>query len=133
LRNYVARVTSLLPKIALVAALASSIGLHWGFLQTVAWVGMVVNYSQEAPFKDAVVMTFDGKHPCSLCKQIAQGKRSEKKSEFPPASKKFEFSYSVPAFVFTAPSGYWEVRWPDDSAPLVALTPPVPPPRQLPG
>ena len=91
---------SRLPKIALVVALAISIGRHCGFLQTLAWGGMVVKYSQDAPFKDAVVMTFDGKHPCTLCKQIAQGKRSEKKSEFPPTSKKFEFSYSVSRTVY---------------------------------
>jgi hypothetical protein len=126
-------VFSRLPRLALVAALACSIGLHWGFLQAVAWVGMLVNYSQNAPFEEAVVKTFDGKHPCALCKRIAQGKRSEKKAEFPPTGKKFEFSYSVAAFVFVAPSGYWEVRWPEDSAALLVRTPPVPPPRRLPG
>ena len=124
---------SRLPKLALVAALACSLGLHWGFLQSVAWVSMVVSYSQDAPLKEAVVKTFDGKHLCSLCKQIAQGKRSEKKSQFPPAGKKFEFSYSAAAFVFAAPSDYWKVQWPEDSATLLARTPPVPPPRQLPG
>jgi hypothetical protein len=124
---------SRLPKLALVAALACSLGLHWGLLQSVAWVSMVVNYSQDAPFEQAVAKTFDGKHPCPLCKQIAQGKRSEKKSEFPPAGKKFEFSYSAAAFVFTAPSDYSEMRSPEDSATVLARTPPVPPPRQLPG
>ena len=124
---------SRLPKLAVVAALACSIGLHWGFLQSVAWVSMVVSYSQDAPFEEAVVKTFDGKHPCALCKEIAQGKRSEKKSEAPAAGKKFEFSYSVAAFVFVAPSDYWEVCWPGDSAASLALAPPVPPPRQLPG
>jgi hypothetical protein len=124
---------SRLPKLALVAALACSLGLHWGLLQSVAWVSMVVSYSQEAPLKEAVVMTFDGKHPCSLCKQIAQGKRSEKKSELPPTGKKFEFSYSAAAFVFAAPSDYWEICWPEDSATSLAHSPLVPPPRQLPG
>jgi hypothetical protein len=124
---------SRLPRLAIVVALACSIGLHWGFLQAVAWVGMLVNYSQDAPFEEAVVKTFDGKHPCALCKQIAQGKRSEKKSEAPAAGKKFEFSYSVAAFVFAAPSDYWEICWPEDSAASLVLAPPVPPPRQLPG
>ena len=124
---------SRLPKFALVAALASSLGLHWGFLQSVAWVSMVVSYSQDAPLNEAVAKTLDGKHPCSLCKQIAQGKRSERKSEFPPTGKKFEFSYSTAAFVFRAPSDFWEMRWPQDSPALLTRTPPVPPPKQLPG
>ena len=94
---------------------------------------MLVNYSQHAPFEEAMAKTFDGNHPCSLCKQIAQGKRSDKKAVFPPTGKKFEFSYSVAAFVFAAPSDYWEALWPEDSATLLPHSPPAPPPRLLPG
>ena len=122
-----------LPRIAIVAALACSLGLHWGFFQSVAWVGMVISYSQDAPLKEALVKTFDGKHPCPLCKEIAKGKQSEKKSEAAPAGKKFEFWYSGAAFVFTAPSHCWETCWPNGSLDSLAHTPPAPPPRQLPG
>ena len=124
---------SRLPKLALVAALACSLGLHWGFLQSVAWLCMVINYSQDAPLAEAVVKTFDGRHPCSICKHVAQGKRSEKRSEFPPIGKKFEFSYSTAAFMFAAPSDSWEARCPVVSPISVTRSPPVPPPRQLPG
>jgi len=72
-------------------ALASSIGLHWTVLQVVAWAGMIVSYSQEAPLGEAVVKTFDGEHPCNLCKQIAKGKQSEKKSEFKFEVKSWSF------------------------------------------
>lgn len=122
-----------LPKLAVVTALACSMGLHWGFFQSVAWVGMVINYSQDAPLTEALVKTFDGKHPCCLCKEIAKGKQSEKKSEAAPAGKKFEFLYSGAAFVFAAPRHGWEIHWPDRSLCSLARTPPVPPPRQLPG
>jgi hypothetical protein len=80
-----------LTRLAIVVALACSIGLHWGFLQSVAWVGMVVSYSQDAPLREALAKTFDGKHPCPLCKEIAKGKQSEKKSESAPAGTNFEF------------------------------------------
>jgi hypothetical protein len=126
-------VFSRLPKFAVAAALACSIGLHWAFFQSVAWVGMVVNYSQDAPLKEALVKTFDGKHPCSLCKEIAKGKQSEKKSESAPAGKKLEFLYSAAAFVFAAPSYGWQTFWPDVSMCSLTHSPPVPPPRQLPG
>jgi hypothetical protein len=122
-----------LPKLAVVAALACSVGLHWGFFQSVAWVGMVISYSQDSPLTEALVKTFDGQHPCCLCKEIAKGKQSEKKSESIPVGKKFEFLYSGAAFVFAAPCHGWEIRWPDDSLRTLARTPPVPPPRQLPG
>ena len=118
-----------LPRIAIVAALACSIGLHWGFLQSVAWVGMVVNYSQDGTVGEALAKTFDGKHPCALCKAIAKGKKSEKKSEFPVAGKKFEFSYSGTVFVFSAPTHFWKASGLEVRADSLSHAPPVPPPR----
>ena len=112
-------------------ALASSIGLHWTFLQAVAWAGMIVSYSQEAPLGEAVVKTFDGQHPCTLCKQIAKGKRSEKKSDYKFELKKLEFPYASFAFIFHAPSSFREVRAGNDRADLLAQAPPNPPPRSF--
>ena len=37
-----------------------TIGGHWAVLQSVAWVGMAVSYSQNASFKEALQKTFDG-------------------------------------------------------------------------
>jgi hypothetical protein len=73
--------------------------------------------------------TFDGKHPCALCKAIAKGKKSEKKSEFPVAGKKFEFSYSGTVFVFSAPTHFWKASGLEESADSLNHAPPVPPPR----
>ncbi len=110
-------------------ALASSIGLHWTVLQVVAWAGMIVGYSQEAPLGEAVVKTFDGQHPCKLCKEIAKGKQSEKKPEFKSELSKLEFRYVPSAFIFRAPSSFREVRVGNDRADLLTHAPPVPPPR----
>lgn len=118
-----------LPRLAIVAALACSLGLHWGFLQSVAWVSMVVSYSQDAPLKEAVAKTFDGKHPCALCKAVAAGKKSEKKSEFPVAGKKLEFSYSATVFVFSAPTHYWQAGNLEEKADSLNRAPPIPPPK----
>ena len=123
--------TARLPRMVIALALASSIGLHWTVLQVVAWAGMIVSYSQEAPLGEAVVKTFDGEHPCNLCKQIAKGKQSEKKSEFKFEVKKLEFRYTPFAFVFLAPSCFRELRAGDDRADLLTHSPPVPPPRGL--
>ena len=120
-----------LPRVAIVAALACSIGLHWGFLQSVAWMGMVVNYSQNGSVGEALVKTFDGKHPCALCKAIATAKKSEKKSEFPADGKKFEFSYSTTLFVFSAPTHFWMTGGFEENADLLNHSPPVPPPKAL--
>ena len=61
--------------------LAVVLGAHWLLLQSVAWVGMVVSYSQSAPLTEAISMTFDGEHPCKLCIAVKEGKKAEKKSE----------------------------------------------------
>jgi len=119
------------PKILIALALASSIGLHWALLQAVAWAGMIVSYSQEAPITEAVEKTFDGRHPCCLCKQIAKEKQSEKTTELRFELTKLEFSYSPVLFIFTAPSLSWDVKSGDDAARLLSHAPPVPPPRSL--
>ena len=93
---------------------------------------MVISYSQDAPLTEALVKTFDGKHPCKLCKNIAESKRSEKKSDSELDLKKFEFSFVVSDFIFSAPAFLDEIRPAESFAPLLTETPPVPPPRQLP-
>jgi len=95
----------------------------------VAWVGMVVNYSQEGTVGEALAKTLGGKHPCALCKAIAKGKQSEKKPEFPVAGKKFEFSYSATVFVFSAPTHFWRAAEVAVGADSLSHAPPVPPPR----
>lgn len=65
----------------LVTMLTLSLGFHWVVLQSAAWVGMVVKYSGGCGFKEAIGKTFDGKHPCKLCRLVSEGKNTEKKSE----------------------------------------------------
>ncbi len=51
-------------------ALLFATGAQWLMLQSVAWTGMLFTYSRQAPLLEAVQMTFDGNHPCSLCEHI---------------------------------------------------------------
>lgn len=58
--------------------LCVSIGLHWGLLQTVAWVSMLADYTgKTGSIVEAASMTFDGEHACPLCRAIAEGKAKE--------------------------------------------------------
>ena len=47
---------------------------------------MAVKYSQTSTFRQALGKTFDGQHPCGICKVVEQGKKSENK----PVSLKVE-------------------------------------------
>jgi hypothetical protein len=121
-------VLSKVSKWLLVFSLCVTLGFHWGLLQSVAWVGMIVNYSRQGSFSEAVGKTFDGQHPCPLCKLVRAGKTSEKKPEAQQNTKKLDlFAGQVAAFDF--PSR------PACNFPVPALiasradTPLLPPPR----
>ena len=116
-------------KLLLVLALVSSLGLHWTLLQSVAWVGMFLSYSQTSTLRQALVKTFDGQHPCSLCKRIEQGKKSEKKSDSTIDGKKLDFVDGRQRFAFSPPMAFTLLPRFDDFAPGLPATPPLPPPR----
>jgi len=84
-------------------------------------------------FSEAVSRTFDGKHPCALCKEVAKGKESEKKSQFPPTLKKFEYSLVAASFTFTPPSSFYKVFPCADELRALTYAPAVPPPRSFQG
>ena len=66
----------------LFAALAffSIAGGHWAVLQSVAWAGMLHDYAQRTgSVAVAVEQTFDGQHPCELCREIQVVKSKEQK------------------------------------------------------
>jgi hypothetical protein len=85
----------------LVFLLCATLGFHWALLQSAAWVGMIVNYSRQGSLRDAVSKTFDGRHPCALCKFVSAGKKTEKKPESQLDVKKFDlFAANAAAFYF---------------------------------
>jgi hypothetical protein len=122
-----ARVAHLL----LIVALLSATGTHWMMLQTVAWATMLADNARTSPLPTALAKTFDGKHPCALCKQIAQGKQAEHKSDFPTELKKLEFLHAPVVLALWSSSQFYSL--PEQTFPvsLLAEMPPVPPPRSL--
>jgi hypothetical protein len=116
-------------KLVVILALVFSIGLHWALLQTVAWTGMIISYTQEGTLQEALTKTFDGQHPCALCTQIDQGRKSEKKSDLKINGKQLEFIESRPEMVFSPSISIALVCRYAESSPQFSLAPPVPPPR----
>jgi hypothetical protein len=118
-------------KFCVIVALVLTTGAHWAVLQTVAWTTMLAGNLRTHPVCEAVTCTFDGQHPCCLCKAIAAGKKSEKKTEFTLQAQKLEFPPSPENFTLVAPS-YFQLL-PQTNIFAVSLTfrPPTPPPRNL--
>ena len=120
-------------RLVLIVALFAATGGHWMVLQSVAWSAMLVQYSLGANLVSAVEQTFDGKHPCPLCKKIAQGRHDEKKSDPQVVSGKLKFCYQPVPSPLVSPGNFWQMNLGDAYSPALAHQPPVPPPRLLPG
>src|SRR5579884_2644349 len=123
---------SRLGHLLLIFALLGATGGHWAALQSVAWARMLAKNARVAPLSEALEKTFDGKHLCPLCKQIAKGRQNEKKSDRQIEVKKLEFLRLSTAFVFASPAHFDFLREQVDIAPSLTHSPPVPPPRSLP-
>ena len=122
-------------QLILVILTALSVGLQWGVVQVVGWIGMTWEFSQSETLSDALKMTFDGQHPCELCKLVAQegpladtdGKQApEKQSDLKPLTA----THWLDENSFYGPSAQpcvWFVY--DCDARSTRDRPPVPPPR----
>src|SRR5213594_1096942 len=78
-------------RLAVAGALICAIGGHWALLQSIAWTGMMINFAQNSTWKEAFQKTFDGKHPCQLCKVVAEGKKSERHQQWDKPDTKLDF------------------------------------------
>jgi hypothetical protein len=119
-----------LPQILVVAALVVSIGLHWALLQSAAWVGMAVAYSVEkGSLSEGLSDTFDGDHPCPLCKAVDEGKKNKEETGAKSPIKKFEVLI-VRHISFISPQGD-SIRYTllDERPVLREIVPLIEPPR----
>jgi hypothetical protein len=117
-------------KIFVVVALVMMVGGHWMLLQTVAWTTMLADNLQSNSFRVAMTKTFDGKHPCCLCKAIAAAKKSEKKTASLFQFQKMEFPLPKENLVLVAPSRFDVLFAMEHLFPRSRLQrPPTPPPR----
>jgi len=114
-----------------VVLLVLTMGLHWTALQTVAWATMLTANLSCENFSTAVSNTFDGKHPCCLCKAIAAGKKSEKKQELTPGKTKLEYLPLERSCCLFTPAYFCLAALNDFSAKAVFSKPLLQPPRKF--
>jgi hypothetical protein len=116
-------------KVLVAVALILSIGAHWALLQSIAWIGMTVSYSQGASIATALEKTFDGKHPCPLCKLVKKGQATERNGHMLQLDTKFEFTVSADARVLYPMGRFPHLVGVDSFALARVDAPPLPPPR----
>jgi hypothetical protein len=109
----------------------SSLGGAWIVAQGVAWSRMAVTYSQKRGIKYGIKSTFDGKHPCKICHQIAKHQDKSSNPENNGLQLKFEV-YSLPLFSRDlAPIGGNRllITWMNADFHSIHQRPSVPPPQ----
>jgi hypothetical protein len=113
-------------KLLVVLGLSLSLSLHWTVLQSVAWMSMFVQYSQDGLPK-ALTKTFDGKHPCDLCKMVQKGKQTESAKQ--KAEIKFDPLLAIASISVPPPPPLAVVSHNDSISNQRVESPPHPPPR----
>ena len=113
----------------LIAALFFAVGGNWLVLQSVAWGRMIVEYSQRSSIKEAVSQTFDGAHPCDMCKAISKAHKTEKQKAAQIVIKKIEMTYRVCTLLIIPGSRFQKWTVMDLTADRVSIEPPLQPPR----
>jgi len=93
---------------------------------------MIIDYARADSLPHAVARTFDGKHPCAMCKEISKSKKAEEKPATVKSDKKIE-SLAGSATPFASVPVFRSVWLPRDILLNAgrADSPPVPPPRSF--
>lgn len=118
-----------------VVVLVGLSGAQWWVLQSVAWSGMIVSYSAKSGILKGVEQTFDGDHPCPMCKAIKKVRESESRST--DALAPIQRSVELLGVLASTEIFLTRATFPSPTViPLQAeardFAPPVPPPRILP-
>jgi hypothetical protein len=112
---------------ALLAAV-QLLGGHWLALQSMAWVGMAISYSQGSSVTIALQKTFDGEHPCALCKVVKKGRSEEQKKESAKIVVKIEAVLAATLQAIQRETGELTFALLDERSTARPLTPATPPP-----
>jgi hypothetical protein len=132
--------TSLNKSVRIIIALLGCLHLcggHYGVLQALAWSKMLVDYSQQDGLVVGAIKTFDGNHPCCLCKQIGAAKKAD--TEQSKDNKEIVSGLVLKEFVTSREILAKVPSW-TDAVPVTlpevvvrgaifGVSPPVPPPR----
>lgn len=113
-------------------------GGQYGVMQMFAWGKMLVDYSSEKGLVAGLSETFDGQHPCELCKSIATAKKENLNSPQPLSkndAKGLDLKNFLPAKLAglaTPRSTYFQspsFLSPEEAALRFLPAPEIPPPR----
>jgi hypothetical protein len=116
----------------LLAILLAS-GGHWMALQSIAWARMLLEYSRTDSLVAAMEKTFDGRHPCCMCRRIQEARRQEQRQKPPLLKWEKQRELWLEARRVSVPlppvPGRHATAFVADVHSDFVITPPKPPPR----
>jgi hypothetical protein len=112
-------------------ALCCAIGLQWLALQSIAWTSMIIDYSKRGTLCQAFAQTFDGAHPCSLCRVVNKANSTEKKSDLQLSTPKLDLICTKHAITLALPFISFDYANSNFRISEIGRSPPVPPPRSV--
>lgn len=127
-RSFAALMLSRLARLLVLMAAVQILGGHWAVLQSVAWVGMVVKYSEAESLGTALEKTFNGAHPCGLCVVVQEGQSEEKERGGERTVMKVDAILVAKFQAPTPASRPWVYLAESLHAEAAPLAPPTPPP-----
>jgi hypothetical protein len=127
--DFVLRLVKAVGKWLMVLSLCGAVGLHWAALQSIAWAGMLLNYSRGGSVTSAIEKTFDGRHPCPLCNAINKAQQEGGKKPELQLTAKIDMDLPRQAALLIPP--LFDFSWPVFAPAGCGFSPEpsVPPPR----
>ena len=117
-------------QVLMLLVLFAASGGHWMALQSLAWTRMLVSYSRDGQIVAAVTKTFDGRHPCSLCKVVEKSKQTEpEQARDMQVENVAAFVQPTPLVMVRAEGSSWNLENPEWRGEARAEQPTAPPPR----
>jgi hypothetical protein len=92
---------------------------------------MLARFAQSMPLAQAVIFTFDGKHPCQLCLAVQKGQQAEQKESKLKAPEQLLLFLDLQLVALPSPPPPGRLVWVLDSAHTHLERPPHPPPRAV--
>lgn len=124
------------PHVVALVLITVMTGGHWALLQSIAWTRMLIDYTRQGDLVSGIQNTFDGEHPCEMCKAIRKAKSQTEESQAgairSPGSLRMDaipwagLSYVRASVRFI---GFDGMGLPPPEG--MDIEPPVPPPRDL--
>jgi hypothetical protein len=118
-----------LAKLLVFLAAVQILGGHWLALQSVAWVGMIADFARGETLVVAIEKTFDGEHPCALCKVVKSGREDEQRKQVAKVLVKLDAVLLVVAQLASPQAEKWGYCAWVPRLKARSLAPPTPPPQ----